>query len=165
MSSDRQHGLPGRLSEQRGRRSPAGLDRDASGDLAASIQSSVTEIAVMWLLHNWSRARERRAEPLDLRIENFSTTGLAAIAAHWPLLRHAKREYLWMIYFKGLLAAATHPHEQMIKAIKLVEERSRVQISGEPMTDRDAKRSPGQLSELELLEHITKALRQAAPGT
>lgn len=165
MGSDRQHGRPGWPGEEGERGHLADPDRHGSDELAASIQSSVAEIAVMWMLHHWSRAGERRPDPLDVQIENFSTAGLAAIAAHGPPLRHAKREHLWMIYFKGLLAAQTHPQEQMIKAIKAVGERSRVQISGEPMTERVVKTSPGHLSDLELLEHINQALCQAAPGT
>lgn len=132
------------------------LPSPTSDELAASIQASVAEVSVMWILHSF--AGRRRAESLDQQIKNFSTTALAAIAAHNPILRDAKQEHLWMIYFKSLLAADTHPREQMIKAIKTVGVRSWIQESAGPTIEADVKPAPGDLSDLDTLEHISQAL-------
>ncbi len=140
------------------------LPSPSSNELAASIQSSVAEIAVMWMLHSWSLASGQKAEPLHLQIKNFSAAGLAAIAAHCPMLRSAKQEHLWMIYFKGLLAADTHPREQMIKAIKIFGEHNWIQASNETAADRDVKAAHRNLSDHDTLEHIELALRQADLG-
>ena len=136
-----------------------------SDELAASIQASVTEVAIMWILHNWSRTNEQRIEPLDQQIKNFSTEALAAITSHCPMLRNAKQEHLWLIYLKGLLAAGTHPREQMITAIKAVGERSWIHASGKALADApvkpaDAVAKPAyrNLSDLDALEHISEAL-------
>src|SRR5689334_10701927 len=67
-SERQQRSFSGILSEYRERKRfatrnpPALLEPDSPTDeLAASIQASVEETAVIWVLHNWSRARERRA--------------------------------------------------------------------------------------------------------
>ena len=62
-----------------------------------------------------------------------------------------------MIYFKSLLAADTHPREQMIQAIKAIGVRNWIQESGEP-ADTRVKSAYGDLSDLDALEHITQAL-------
>lgn len=168
MRSERQRrSFSGTLSEYRERNKATGLNQHAppetdppSDELATSIQASVAEIAVMWVLHSWSRAREQRAENLDQQIKNFSAAALAAIAAHYPMLANAEQKHLWMIYFKGLLASNTHPREQMIQAIKTVGERGCVQVSGEMTTHRAVKPAHGNLSDLDALEHISQALRQ-----
>lgn len=178
MGEDKQQprDISGKLSEYRERHKFAGPGRlkprelsapppPPSDELATSIQASVTEVAVMWILYNWSRAREHRLEALDQEIRNFSTAALEAIAAHCPMLRNAKQEHLWLIYLKGLLAADTHPREQMIKAIKAVGERSWIHASGKTAADTTAKPTDDNvkparrnLSDLDALEHIREAL-------
>lgn len=178
MGEDKQQprDISGKLSEYRERHKLAGPGRPKprelsapppppSDELATSIQASVTEVAVMWILHNWSRVKDHRLEPLDQQIRNFSTAALEAIGAHCPMLRNAKQEHLWLIYLKGLLAADTHPREQMIKAIKAVGERSWIHASGKTATDTTAKPTDDNvkparrdLSDLDALEHIREAL-------
>jgi hypothetical protein len=177
MGEDKQQprDISEKLSEYRERHKLAGHSRPKprelsvppppSDELATSIQASVNEVAVMWILHNWSRAKEHQPEPLDQQIKNFSTAALEAIAAHCPMLRNAKQEHLWLIYLKGLLAADTHPREQMIRAIKAVGERSWIHASGKTAanapanpTDDNVKSAHGDLSDLDALEHIREAL-------
>jgi hypothetical protein len=168
MRSGRQpRSFSGTLSEYRERNEAAGLNQSTPletdpplDELATSIQASAAEIAVMWVLHSWSRTREQRAENLDQQIKNFSTAALAAVAAHHPILANAEQKHLWMIYFKGLLDSNTHPREQMIQAIKTVGARSCVQVSGETTTHRTVKPARGNLSDLDVLEHISQVLRQ-----
>ncbi len=42
----------------------------------------------------------------------------------YPMLRNAGRERLWLINFKGLLIANTHPHEEMVPALRNIASRS-----------------------------------------
>lgn len=134
------------------------LQSSPSDELATSIQASVAEVAVMWILHNWSYAREHRVVPLDQKIKNFSTAALVTIAAHCPMLRNAKQGHLWLIYLKGLLAADTHPREQMIAAIKALEGKSWIHASSKMPVDAPAKSAAGNLSDQDALEHISEAL-------
>lgn len=170
-SERKQRSFFGTLSEYRERKRSATRNQDAlrepnspTEELATSIQASVEEIAVMWVLHNWSRAGEQRAEDLDQQIDNFSEVAIATIADHYPMLANAEQKHLWMIYFKGLLAANTHPHEQMVQAIKTVRERSFVEVFGETITKRALKPVHRSLSDLDALEHISQALRQTDPA-
>lgn len=171
MGRDKQQprNISGRQSEYQERHKLPGLNRPnprelsllpspPSDELATSIQASVTEVAIMWILHNWSCARERRIEPLDQKIKNFSTAALATIAAHCPMLRNAKQEHLWLIYLKGLLAAGTHPREQMITAIKAIGERSWIHASSKTTAGTAVKPANGNLSDQDALEHISEAL-------
>lgn len=171
MGRDKQQprSISGRQSEYRERHKLSGLNQPSprelsllqappSDELATSIQASVTEVAIMWILHNWSYAREHRVAPLDQKIKNFSTAALATIAAHCPMLRNAKQEHLWLIYLKGLLAADTHPREQMIAAIKAIGERSWIYASRKTTADTPVKPAIGNLSDQDALKHIGEAL-------
>lgn len=177
MGEDKQQprDISGKLRESRERYKLSGFDRpkihefstppSPPSELAMSIQASVMEVAVMWILHNWSCTREYHVEPLDQQIKNFSTAALAAIAAHCPMLRDAKQEHLWLIYLKGLLAADTHPREQMILAIKALAEQSWIHASnktaaGTAVKPRDDNEKPvhRDLSDRDALEHISEAL-------
>lgn len=80
------------------------------------------------------------------------------------MLANAEQKHLWMIYFKGLLAANTHPHEQMVQAIKTVRERSSVEAFGETIARRALEPVHRRLSDLDALEHISQALRQNDPA-
>lgn len=149
---------------------PPALPSDPSNELAASIQASVTEIAVMWMLHKWSLAKELRSEPLDQQITQFSAAAFSAIETRFPMLQNAKQEHLWLIYFKGLLTADTHPREQMIQAIKAIGARSWIRVSagtsGKPTAKPDSgidavvKPTHSNLSDPEALEQISRALGQ-----
>lgn len=135
-------------------------------ELTSSIQASVTEIAVMWILH-WAQTRQTSAEPLEQQIANFSSRAFDVITTRFSILKRARREHLWMIYFKGLLAAGTHPHDDMIKAIKTVGTRGRIRkstplsvipaaTSAKPHTEGPSSASN---TEADLLDQIGKALK------
>lgn len=98
-------------------------------ELATSIQASVSEIAVIWMLHRWSLTQEMQSEPLHQQIKNFSPVAFEVIISRFPMLKSAKQEHLWLIYFKGLLTAGTHPREEMTKAIQTVGAQDWIRIS------------------------------------
>lgn len=140
--------------------------------LAQSIEVGASEIALMWMLHQWALPDGMRGEPLDLQIMNFSSTAFAAIGARFPMLQHAEQEHLWLIYFKGLLAAGTHPQEQMVQAINTVRQLRRtatlVGADRKPNAEIDSAVGkatgplrPGDASDSEVLEQIAQALDQA----
>jgi hypothetical protein len=140
--------------------------------LAQSIEDGASEVALMWMLHQWALPDGVRSEPLDQQIVNFSPTAFAAMGARFPMLQHAEQEHLWLIYFKGLLAAGTHPQEQMVEAINTVRQLRRtatpVGSGREPNGELDsaADRATGPLrsgdaSDSEVLEQIARALDQA----
>jgi hypothetical protein len=150
--------------------------KSASGSpedqLAQSIEVGASEIALMWMLHQWALPDGMRSEPLDLQMMNFSSTAFAAIGARFPMLQHAEQEHLWLIYFKGLLAAGTHPQEEMVQAINTVRQLRRtaalVGSDREPNAELDSAVDraarplrPGDASDSEVLEQIARALDQA----
>jgi hypothetical protein len=148
---------------------PPELTTNSPDELAASIQASITEIAVIWMLHSWSLTRGAQGVPLDEQIVNFSATAFDAVVSRFPMLRDAKQKHLWLIYFKGLLTAKTHPYEQMIGAIKAVATRSYIGLSPDrPDRPAAASNSPVDmaqpkhdgLSDAEALEQIGRALGQ-----
>lgn len=45
------------------------------------------------------------------------------MCAAYPILNNATEELRWLTYFKGLIAADTHPRDQMLSAIDAVRRR------------------------------------------
>ncbi|MEH2479018.1 hypothetical protein V1282_002375 [Nitrobacteraceae bacterium AZCC 2146] len=140
--------------------------------MARSIEVGASEVALMWMLHQWALPDGARSELLDQQIMNFSSTAFAAIAARFPMLQHAEQEHLWLIYFKGLLAAGTHPQEQMVQAINTVRQLRRtgppVGSDREPNAEIDSvvdratrPLRPGDASDSEILDQIAQALDPA----
>jgi hypothetical protein len=74
----------------------------------------------MWLLHRGLEVDQDRGESLEQQIVRFSSAVFDAIGTSYPMLRNAGQERLWLIYFKGLLIANTHPHEEMVQALILL---------------------------------------------
>ena len=146
MGEDKQQprGVSGKLSEYLERHKLAGINRPKPRGLHSPPSPSSDELQIM----------------------NFSTVALKAIAAHCPTLCNAKQEHLWLVYLQGLLAADTHPREQMIKAIKAIGERSWVPASSDKATadtavrpaDDNVKPARDNLSDLDALEHIREVL-------
>ena len=158
---------PGTPSRPENRSTAASEHTPAPADeLASSIQASVTEIAVMWILH-WSQTRRAPAESLEQRITNFSSRAFDAITARFAILRRAREDHLWMIYFKGLLTAGTHPRNEMIRAIKAVSARNWNRKSAPLSVVPDASSgsesattaSQGDDADSDVLEQIGKALK------
>lgn len=148
--------------------SPPSLPSPSPDELAASIQASVSEIAVVWMLHRWSLTQKMQSEPLHQQIRNFSPAAFDVIVSRFPALKNAKQEHLWLIYFKGLLTAGTHPREEMTKAIQTVGAQQWIRVSSAepstPTTDPgpdSTSRSPrNSLSDADALEQIGRALEQ-----
>lgn len=144
---------------------PAILRANSPDELAASIQASVSEIAIIWMLHKWSLTREMQGEPLDQQIRNFSPAAFDVIVSRFPSLKSAKQEHLWLIYFKGLLTAGTHPREEMAKAIQTVGAQDWIRVSPVPSSTPAADNNAtvvqlphGDLSDADALEQIGRAL-------
>jgi hypothetical protein len=98
--------------------------RISDDDLNRSIEGSVAQASVMWLLHDGLEVGQDRGESLEQQIVQFSSAVFDAIGTSYPMLRNAGQERLWLIYFKALLNANTHPHEEMLPALRNIASRS-----------------------------------------
>jgi hypothetical protein len=78
------------------------------------------------------------------------------------MLRNAGQERLWLIYFKGLLTANTHPHEEMVLALRNIASMSG--FGGLPPLSKGpgetTKLAPGHASDVEALEQIARSLER-----
>jgi len=92
-------------------------------DLTWAVEASATQIALRWTVHQWELVLDGSSNPLDLQIVHFSTRALGEMCAAYPILEDATEELRWLTYFKGLIAANTHPHDQMLAAIDAVRRR------------------------------------------
>jgi hypothetical protein len=135
-------------------------------DLTWAVKASAAQIALRWIVLQWEPHRfDRSSDPLELQIVNFSADALAEMCAAYPILRSAPEELRWLTYFKGLVAADTHPRDQMVTAIEAV--RGRVN----PTAKRSTKSileledvGPGKtdsISDADALAAIEEALRLA----
>jgi hypothetical protein len=130
------------------------------------VEGSAAEIALLWTVHLWKPARENPNERLEQQIVNFSSTAFDIMCGHYPILQNAKQEILWLIYFKGLLAADSHPRDQMLSAIDTVRKRR-----ADPSAKLSAQSAPKQGARqyeidptlhAEALAAIGRALSQAS---
>lgn len=132
----------------------------------------MSEIAVIWMLHRWSLTQQMQGEPLDQQIRNFSPVAFDVIVSRFPALKNAKQEHLWLIYFKGLLTAGTHPREEMTKAIQTVGAQELIRVSspvpsaptgGPASADLSTLAPHSDVSEADAdaLEQISRALGQS----
>ena len=154
---------PGQFRVIRGELSPAAhASTISNGDLNRSIEGGVAQASVMWLLHRGLEVVQDRGEALEQQIIQFSSAVFDAIGTSYPELRNSGRERLWLIYFKGLLTANTHPREEMVPALRNIA--SRYGFGGLPPLSKEpgetAKPNPEPASELEILEQIARSLAQ-----
>jgi hypothetical protein len=150
-----------RLQIIRGELSPDVLaSRALDDDMNMSIEGSVAQASVMWLLHRGLAVVQDCGESLEQQIVRFSTAVFDAIRTSYPMLRKAEHERLWLIYFKGLLTANTHPPEEMVSALRNIAYRSGF---GQPPLAKGpgetAKPIPGRAS-----DDDANALKQIARG-
>lgn len=105
------------VSRERDRRPRAGLAPQPRCDGPTDqLNLSVTEIAVMWILHHGFVQRPP-LRSLTQGILEFYPVALDTILRTEPMLG-ARQSDLRLIYFKGLIVARTHPTPVMIDAIR-----------------------------------------------
>jgi hypothetical protein len=109
-------------------------------DLTWAVQASVAQIALMWTVHQWEADEPNK--PLDVQIINFSSHALSEMCAAYPILQNATEELRWLTYFKGLIAADTHPRDQMLSAIDSASRRA-------DSTVKPLSKSPEEPSEID----------------
>jgi hypothetical protein len=128
-------------------------------DLTWAVQASVAQIALMWTVHQWEADEPNK--PLDVQIINFSSHALSEMCAAYPILQNATEELRWLTYFKGLIAADTHPRDQMLSAIDSASRRA-------DSTVKPLSKSPEEPSEIDptsdadALAAIDRALSKAS---
>jgi hypothetical protein len=132
----------------------------SGADLSRSIEGSIAQASVMWLLHRRLVIARNRDQSLEQQIVQFSSAVFDAIKTSDLMLRNVGQARLWLIYFKGLLAAKTHPPEQMLRAFRSIAGSG---LGGFPTlvqeSGKNEKPAPGLVS-----DNDAKALEQIARG-
>lgn len=126
---------------------------------------SVTEVAVMWMLHKRTLS-PMSAHSLARTIVEFYPVALNAISRA-ESLSDAMPSDLRLIYFKGLIVAQTHPRWQMVNAIRHADRAlDSTKTSNEPTGVAALQSFPEQLlADQDALAHIADALgRPAEPS-
>jgi hypothetical protein len=133
-------------------------------DLNRSIEGGIGQASVMWLLHRGLEVVQDRDEPLEQQIVQFSSAVFDAIGTSYPILRNAGQERLWLIYFKGLLTANTHPHDEMVSVLRRIASRTGFGClpAGPKGPGKIARTPVGRVSDLEALKQIARSLEQSS---
>jgi hypothetical protein len=144
--------------------SDASAGETPNDDLNRSIDASITQASVMWLLHRGLAETKDRDISLEQQIVQFGPAVFDAIRASNPALQNVKQERLWLIYFKALLTAETHSHDEMVQALQHIALRIRSEGSPAPPAEpaETAKPPIGHDSrdDIEVLEQIARGLGQ-----
>jgi hypothetical protein len=99
-----------------GRPCAARVPESRRGSQTHQLDLSVTEIAIIWILHYGTMPR-RPLRGLTQGITEFYPVALDAIQ-RTETMRGVRQSDLRLIYFKGLVMAQTHPKSEMIDAIR-----------------------------------------------
>jgi hypothetical protein len=140
--------------EQPGRQVP----QASRGVLPHQLDLSVTQIAVMWILHR-GIVSLRPLRSLTEDIVAFYPIALDAIL-QTETMREARKSDLRLIYFKGLIVAHTHPKSQMIEAIRRADgvlERAGLSSEGQELSALRVAGNPS-FEDQKTLNHIADAL-------
>jgi hypothetical protein len=93
----------------------------SDSDLSWVVEASAVQIALRWTVFQWEESPvDLSSNALDLQIMRFSADALSGMCAAYPILRDLTDELLWLVYFKGLITAETHPRDEMLAAIESV---------------------------------------------
>jgi hypothetical protein len=134
------------------------------GGLNDQLDLSITEIAVMWILHH-GNLPHRPLRSLTRDIVDFYPAALDTILRA-EALRGARPSDLRLIYFKGLIVALTHPKLQMIDAIRhadrVLDRGTRLAGPSDASARRLAASQPSE--DQDTLAHIADALG-SPPGS
>jgi hypothetical protein len=136
--------------------------KTSNDDLNRAIEGGIAQASVMWLLHRGLEVVQDRGESLEQQIVQFSSAVFDAIGANYPVLRNTGQERLWLIYFKGLLTANTHPHEEMVAALRNIASTSGFGgLPPLPTGPAEAETpTAGPVSDVEALKQIARSLEQ-----
>jgi hypothetical protein len=138
----------------------------SDADLTWAVEASATQIALMWMVHQWELSLEESRKSLDLQIVNFSATAHGVMCAGHPILSDATAEELrWLTYFKALIVAETHPRDQMLTAIAAVRKQRADQaakLSAKPAREPEHTGSSDPDSISHALAAIDRALSKAS---
>lgn len=129
-----------------------------SSGLNDQLDLSVTEVAVMWILHLGTLPR-RPPRSLTSDIVDFYPAALDTILRA-EVLRDARPSDVRLIYFKGLIVALTHPKQQMIDAIRRADRALERGTTSAELPDESVRRTAASQpsGEQDTLAHIADAL-------
>lgn len=129
-----------------------------SSFLKDQLDLSITEIAVMWILHYRMLSRSP-LRSLTRDIVDFYPAALSTIL-RVEALRNAKQSELRLIYFKGLIVSLTHPKSEMVEAVRRADrslEADAVSSERSEPSQRQSTTSPPS-DDQDTLTHIAEAL-------
>jgi hypothetical protein len=132
------------------------------GDLTWAIEAISAHIALIWTVQHWQLAYEASDIPLDVQIANFSSHALVESSVLFPILRRVPEEFRWLIYFKGVIAANTHPRDEMLSAIEAIRKREELTARFKA-TEVLSKNDVDPNARSEALAAIANALSNATP--
>jgi len=123
---------------------------------------SVTEVAVMWILHQGTLL-PMSERSLARTIVEFYPVALSAMS-RTESLRGARTSDLRLIYFKGLIVAQTHSRQQMVDAIRRADcELDGASTMNETLNAAAQSHIPKLLSaDIDMLAHIADALGRSS---
>ncbi len=126
---------------------------------------SITEVAVMWILHQRTLS-PMSAHSLARTIVEFYPVALNTISRAEGL-SDAMPSDLRLIYFKGLIVARTHPRWQMVNAIRHAERAlESTKTSNEPTGVAALQSVPEPLlADRDTLAHIADALGRSTESS
>jgi hypothetical protein len=151
---------PGRLRVVRGPSPPDTFAvRTSNEDMKSSIEGSVAQASVMWLLHRGLEAVQDRHESLEHQIVRFSSAVFEALVTSYPALRHEGNERLWLIYFKGVLNANTHSREETVLALRNIASGNRFGDFPPTPDGPEEAEKPTLGPDAEALEQIARGLK------
>lgn len=148
------------------------MRRAPIGHSPSPIETNVSEVSLMWVLHQRALSEAKQDKPLHQLIAEFSGTVFRTILSGSPSIKH---EHLWMIYFKGLIVSNTHAREMMVQAIHQVQAQNaatwRASVSGRATAATNGRArleavtssAAAEHADTEALQQITTALGHTAP--
>lgn len=139
---------------------PPVAERTHEDQFGRLIDISISEVALMWILHQRTLLSEPQTKPLSQQILEFRAAAFAAIMQNSRAPPDIREAHLWLIFLKGLLTARTHPQEQMIDAIRSIKERVERQVIPGQGGAAESNRATGSgpAGDAETLTHIAEAL-------
>ena len=138
--------------------------QSGSSLLKDQLDLSITEIAVVWILH-YGMLPYSPLRSLTRDIVDFYPAALSTIL-RVEALRNAKQSELRLIYFKGLIVSLTHPRSEMVEAVRRADRSLEAGPLSAERSDPSQRQSTTSLpsDDQDTLAHIADALG-SLPGS
>jgi hypothetical protein len=136
----------------------------SDSDLTWAAEAISAHIALTWTVHQWKIAQPGADTPLDCQILEFSARALDEASRLFPIFESVTAELRWLILFKGLIAAESHPRDMMLNAIDAIRKRQNTVMELPPQKAIKRDGHYGVDPRSEALAAIASALSSEAPA-